>query len=129
MKLNVGQFLKKDIISACWNRFLGFLQIFQPAETTFPASGNRVFIFSIECYSFQQVEIDFFLVFFYSERIFVLAETIIQIKVKPYSLSSTIGNHYFYAYIPIYIHIFLPVKAVFRRSENIFFNKSFIPAG
>ena len=32
----------------------------------------------------------------------------------------------FFIYI---IYIFLPVKAVFRRSENVFFNESFILAG
>ena len=46
---------------------------------------------------------------------FKLEETIIQIKVKPF-LS--------------FINILLPVEAVFRCSESVFFfNESFIPAG
>ena len=49
---------------------------------------------------------------------FVLVETIIQIKAKPCNLSPTIGNHFLRV---LYIYIFLPVKAVFRRSENAFF--------
>ena len=44
MKLNVGQFLKKNSIAACCNHFPGFLQIFLRVETAFPASGNEVFV-------------------------------------------------------------------------------------
>ena len=36
---------------------------------------------------------------------FVLVETIIQIKAKPYNLSPTIGNHFLRV---IYIYIYIP---------------------
>ena len=52
---------------------------------------------------------------------FVIVETIIQMKMKPYNLSATIGNHFLSVF---YIYIFLPVKAVFRRSENVFFERT-----
>ena len=57
----------------------------------------------------------------------MLVETIIQIKVKPYNLSPTIGSHF----LPVfYIYIYsCRWKQFFRRSENVFFNESFIPAG
>ena len=60
-----------------------FLQFFQfvTVKVVFPASVNG---FSIECYSFRRVETDFFSSVFLFRANFVLAETIIQIKVKPF---------------------------------------------
>ena len=61
------------------------------------------------------------LVFVYSERTFLLVETIIQIKVKPFlqsNLSPTIGSHFLHVF-----QLFLRVKAAFARSENVSFQQ------
>ena len=66
-----------------------------------PASGNG---FSIEYHSFQRVETDFFSGVLLFRANFMLVETIMKTKVKPFLT-----------------YIFQPVKAVFWRNENVFF--------
>ena len=72
-------------------------------EPVFPATGNG---FSLKCYLFRRVQTDFFSSVLLFRANFVLLETIIQIKVKPFlsSLSPTIGNHFlriFFIYNPV----------------------------
>ena len=52
-------------------------------EAVFSAGGNG---FSIKCYSFRRVETDFLSSTLLFRENFVLDETIIQIKVKPFLL-------------------------------------------
>ena len=59
----------------------------------------------------------------------MLVETIDQINVKPFLIEWPLS----YCWKPLlyvsFIHIFLPGKAAFRRSENVFFfNEFFIQA-
>ena len=97
-------------------------------EEVFPASGNG---FSIECHSFRRVGTDFFSsVVLFRANVDAIANLYsnkgktISYRVTSLLLLETIFCAFF-----IYIYIFLPVKAVFRRSENVFFNESFILAG
>ena len=50
-------------------------------------------------------------------------------KTISYRVTSLLLLETIFCAFYIYIYIFLPVKAVFRRSENVFFNESFILAG
>ena len=96
-------------------------------EAVFPASGNGL---PIKCYSFGRVAIYFFSSVLLFTANFVLVETIIQIKVKPFLIELytflLLLETIFYAF---FMYTFLPVKAVFRRSENVFFKESFVPVG
>ena len=60
--------------------FLHFFQ-FQTVETVFPASANG---YSVERYSFWQVQTDFFSSVLLFRANLVLVGTIIQIKMKPF---------------------------------------------
>ena len=80
MNVNVGQLLKKNIIHARLNHFLGSLHVFLRVKAIFLASGN---VFSIECYSFRRAETVFFGDLLYRAN-FVRVETINQIEVKPF---------------------------------------------
>ena len=86
-------------------------------EAVFLASGNEFFN---KCYLFRPLETDFLSSVLLLRANFVLVETIIQIKVKAISYRATsplLLETIFYAFF----YIFLPVKAVFRCSGNVFF--------
>ena len=118
MKVNVGQLLKKNIIHARLNHFLGFLHIFLRVKAVFLASGN---VFSIECYSLRRAETFFFWWSFIQSKLCAGGNhysnwgEVVSYRVTSLPVFETI----FYA--------FLPVKVVFRRSEKGFFltNPSF----
>ena len=58
----------------------------------------------------------------------MLVETIIQINVKPLPIELPLSYYWKHFLRAFCIYIFQPVKVVSRRSENVFFHKSFIPA-
>ena len=53
-------------------------------EAVFPASGNR---FSMACYSFRRMGTDFLSSVILFRANFVLVETIVQIKMKPFLIA------------------------------------------
>ena len=70
LKLNVGQFLKKNIISARWNHFLGYFQIFLCIKS----------FVTISVYGFW---VNFKQCAFIRSFFFVLLESITETRWKP----------------------------------------------
>ena len=100
-------------------------------EAVFLASGNE---FSIKFYSFRQVETDFLLLSFIQSKFCASGNHYsnegepVSYRVTSLLLLQPFSRHFVYIniYIYIYIYTFLPVKAVFQLSENVFLtNPSF----
>ena len=69
----------------------------------------------------DELEWIFCLMFFYSEQISCQWKPFNQVKVKPFFIQSNLSPNIGNRFLRVFLYIFLPVKAVFRRSENVFF--------
>ena len=102
-----------------WNRvYTSFLRFFQflTKEAVFPASKNGS---SMECYLLQRGETDFLSSVLLFSANFVLAKTLLQIKVKPFLIEQPLSNYWtlfftrFFIYIPAGESSFLAWKRIF----------------